>query len=210
MKTKCLLFLVAAMLATTAMADSHEGVLVVGQPDNKMFLDACQAGYARDLCHLPKAQELGFGQCDLISSGKEAKYHGCADGDGKCDPPRKPLASLVKEAKKNCTRQRQFTAWYAWIDDQGVVNMVFNTPMRTYEQSLIWQVASTCRQESKDWQAWNIYFVCDSGGNTWIQTDKARFSWLKLGHADNEKSATETLTTAKQVLTDLHLAEFAE
>lgn len=178
---------------------------------NADFITQMETGVNQYRAHNQAVVLFGHGTATLRDTGRKSKV-GCQSTNpnpkpGECSglepvwPERHSLDEVVKvEAATQVKAKTTSTAWVAWIDEDGIINVAFNAPIAQYELSTIWEVAN-----NGDWQGWDIWNVSTPKGQDapkWVQSKTADFGWLKLG-----KGGRQDLPNRLKSLQDLKVIE---
>lgn len=80
-------------------------------------------------------------------------------------------------------------AWYAWVDDEGIIQIAFNGLADQNVLTKIWAhdgiTPLSDSWKATDWTAWRIYYIGDDKHHQmWLHQDEACFTWLRLGQAN--------------------------
>ena len=158
---------------------------------------------------------LGSGTVDLLDSGRQSKV-GCGKSNpnpkpGECSgaypiyPAAMPLADATAKEKATLAEAKRIpTAWVAWIDSDGTINIAFNARAGDYEVTTPHEVEC-----NGVWSGIRTYYVSvKSADKTWqraVDSDDTRFTWLKLGKG-NEQDFSARL----QALKDLRIIANAQ
>jgi len=187
-------FFTAVMLVLSAVADeTKEGVV-----EDQTFLVACQKGFAEQFGKSSEAICFGSGEFTLLASGRMPPPFKCQQSH--CEgtlpvPEKESLRRLKKETNQPCTRESKKVAWFAFRDDQGILNVAVNAVMGDYESSLVWR-----HDDGRQWEAWRTHIL---GSTKWLVTKEVKFTWLALGPVKDKKDLERKL----KVLSDLKVVQ---
>ena len=191
-------FCIILLLSVTVVAE--ETAIKIDQPDNQAFLKACQDGFDHDYSRSSESMRLGSGKFTLLYSQRTPPTFKCQQpqSEGNLPVPQKePLSQLRKEASQSCAKEKREATWFAFRDNEGILNIAINAKLDDYEKSLIWRTES----DGRGWEAWSTHIL---GPTHWLETKEVRFTWLALGPIGRDP---EELQRKLQVLADLKIVE---
>lgn|GEM_PF-3233222 len=169
----------------------------VYNPNNEQFTSTCLKGIGE-----AKYTLLGYGECDLVDSGRPFEK---VPFNFETNQPLLPRVAVekifdpdydIKQAKLT------HTVWVAYIDERGVFCFIANAKIGKYEAMQINRVTDDDAREGSKWSAVNIYGIGASGPDSfWVKSRDGQpaFARLCLGHAktDGVKEKLSQLERAK-------------
>jgi hypothetical protein len=201
------LFVVLAVVGC-AFADKSQ------EQEDREFVDAIKVGFDRSLAGKEKAEWLGSGTIDVISTDYQPNvvsrmtdwdFENQGYPDGSQWLSKVPVEELRKGRKQAKVVEKTTMTWTAWVNEAGIIQLALNGVLEKNEADAINAVETV--SEWKSWAVENDFYVfityciyCND--DLWIMRNQPSFSILYLGLAV-EGHEQESLKSAMKLLAEI-------